>query len=97
LIADYHSSELFPERWFDFVFILRCGTTVLYDRLAARNYQQSKIQQNIECEIFGIVAEEAKEAYKEEIVHELSNETLEDRDKNIRTITELVAQHKRLR
>ncbi|KAI1704118.1 AAA domain-containing protein [Ditylenchus destructor] len=73
LVLDYHSSEFFPERWFDFVIVLRCeNTQVLYDRLAERNYATEKTRENVECEIFGIVAEEAREAYPEGVVHELN-------------------------
>uniref|UniRef100_A0A915E6B2 Adenylate kinase n=1 Tax=Ditylenchus dipsaci TaxID=166011 RepID=A0A915E6B2_9BILA len=43
VVLDYHSSEFFPQRWFDFVFVLRCeNTEILYDRLASRNYSASK-------------------------------------------------------
>ncbi|VDN18864.1 unnamed protein product [Gongylonema pulchrum] len=62
-IVEYHGAELFPQRWFDFVFVLRCNNTVLYDRLAARNYSDKKIRTNIECEIFEVLLEEARESY----------------------------------
>ncbi|VDO62990.1 unnamed protein product [Onchocerca flexuosa] len=62
-IVDYHGSDFFPERWFDFVFVLRCNNTLLYDRLSARGYSDRKIQENIECEIFGSLLEEAKNSY----------------------------------
>lgn len=59
IIIDYHHSEFFPERWFDLVVVLRCADTrVLYDRLTARNYSGKKLSDNMECEIFGTVAEE---------------------------------------
>ena len=35
-IVDYHGCELFPERWFDIVFVLRTDNTALYDRLQQR-------------------------------------------------------------
>ena len=35
-IVDFHSSELFPERWFDVVLVLRTDNKVLYDRLVKR-------------------------------------------------------------
>lgn len=35
-IVDYHSSEFFPERWFDVVFVLRTDNTTLFDRLTNR-------------------------------------------------------------
>ena len=36
VVVDYHGSELFPERWFDLVVVLRTDNTILYDRLQKR-------------------------------------------------------------
>ena len=52
VVVDYHSCDLFPERWFDLVVVLTCDNAVLYDRLEARGYKASKITKNVECEIF---------------------------------------------
>ena len=38
-IVDYHSSEFFPERWFDIVFVLRTDNKTLYERLEKRSVQ----------------------------------------------------------
>jgi adenylate kinase len=35
-VVDYHSCELFPERWFDLVLVTRVDNTTLYDRLTER-------------------------------------------------------------
>jgi adenylate kinase len=35
-VVDFHSCDLFPERWFDLVLVLRTNNTVLYDRLEKR-------------------------------------------------------------
>jgi broad-specificity NMP kinase len=35
-IVDFHSSEFFPERWFDLVIVLRVGNDTLFPRLVAR-------------------------------------------------------------
>lgn len=35
-ILDYHGCDLFPERWFDIVFVLRTDNTQLYTRLESR-------------------------------------------------------------
>src|SRR3990167_2686802 len=56
-VVDFHSSDFFPERYFDLVVILRCENSVLYKRLEARGYK----------------AEEAYESYKKEIILELNN------------------------
>uniref|UniRef100_A0A915PH43 Adenylate kinase isoenzyme 6 homolog n=1 Tax=Setaria digitata TaxID=48799 RepID=A0A915PH43_9BILA len=107
-IVDYHGSDFFPERWFDFVFVLRCNNTLLYDRLSARGYKDKKIQGNIECEIFGSLLEEAKDSYdkpkkalnsayifEEKIVYELQNETVEQMSENLELICQLVSQWKK--
>ena len=36
IIVDYHGADLFPERWFDLVIVLRSDNTVLYQRLESR-------------------------------------------------------------
>ncbi|KAF7638322.1 Adenylate kinase isoenzyme 6-like protein [Meloidogyne graminicola] len=89
-ILDYHSCELFPKRWFDFVFVLRCDTRPLFDRLTDRGYSDQKRRENIECEIFGTVADEARESYEDSIVYELNNSEKEDLGKNISEITKIV-------
>lgn len=77
-IVEYHSCEFFPERWFDAVFVIQCENSILYDRLIERGYNDEKIKQNIECEIFRVVLEEAMESYDEDIVVPLSGETEAD-------------------
>jgi len=77
-VVEFHSVDFFPERWFDLVLVLRTDNTVLYDRLAARGYSSKKIEENVSAEIMCVVAEEARENYAEEIVHELQSNTLED-------------------
>uniref|UniRef100_A0A1I8JMI9 Adenylate kinase isoenzyme 6 homolog n=1 Tax=Macrostomum lignano TaxID=282301 RepID=A0A1I8JMI9_9PLAT len=67
-VVDYHSAELFPERWFQAVFVLRTENSLLYQRLKARNYAEAKVQQNVQCEIFQTLLEEARESYKPEII-----------------------------
>ena len=75
---DHHACELFPERWFDLVLVLRVGTETLYDRLTARGYPEPKLQENLQCEIMQVVLEEAREAYAAEVVVELRNESEAD-------------------
>ncbi|XP_035514938.1 adenylate kinase isoenzyme 6 [Morone saxatilis] len=36
MIVDYHGCDLFPERWFHIVFVLRTDNTQLYTRLESR-------------------------------------------------------------
>jgi len=85
-IVDYHSCEFFPERWFDIVFVLRTDNTTLYDRLTSRGYSGKKLEDNVECEIFQIILEEAQKSYREEIVHELQSTTDEQMQQNLTQI-----------
>ncbi len=61
-------------RLIDLVVVLKCGTSELYDRLKARNYKDSKIQENIDAEIMSVVLDDALESYDERIVIELQND-----------------------
>jgi len=88
VVIDYHSPELFPERWFDLVLVLRADNSVLYRRLETRAYPEKKLSENIEAEIMQVVLDEAREAYREEIVIELPSNTVEDVESNVtRTIS----------
>jgi adenylate kinase len=83
IVADFHACELFPERWFDLILVLRAKTDVLYDRLTARGYSENKRSENMECEIMQVILEEARDAYALEIVHEVQSNTLEDMEANV--------------
>ena len=86
-IVDFHTPEIFPERWFELVLVLRTSTAALFDRLTARGYSEKKRNENMECEIMEIVAEAARESYEAEILHELPSNTLQDLDSNVERIT----------
>lgn len=43
MIIDYHGCDLFPERWFHIVFVLRTDNTQLYTRLESRYHRVSHI------------------------------------------------------
>jgi len=87
-IVDFHSCELFPERWFDLVLVLRASTEILFDRLSERGYNEKKRSENLECEIMQVVLDEAMESYEEEIVHELQSNTAEELDSNVNRIAQ---------
>ena len=93
-IVDYHGSDFFPERWFDIVFVLRTDNKILYDRLVARGYNGKKLEDNIDCEIFQTILEEARESYKPEIVHELQSNTSEQLKDNVIRMCQWVEQWK---
>lgn len=55
-----------------------------------RGYTGAKLTNNIECEIFQVLLEEAKESYPEDIVLALKSDTIEDITRNIATLTDWV-------
>lgn len=61
-----------------------------YLKLCGRGYTESKLSNNIECEIFQVLLEEAKESYPEDRVIALRSDTVEDMNINIATLTEWV-------
>ncbi|CAN6871293.1 unnamed protein product [Brassica oleracea var. botrytis] len=83
VIVDYHGCDFFPERWFDRVVVLQTENSVLYDRLTKRGYSGTKLTNNIECEIFQVLLEEARDSYQEEIVIALQSDTIEDISDNV--------------
>lgn len=90
-LIDWHACDLFPKSWVDLVVVLRCERTdLLWDRLKARDYPEAKLQENLDAEIFGVLLEEAKDAFDEDIVIELKSETVEDVEKNAEQILQWI-------
>ncbi|PGG98923.1 hypothetical protein AJ80_09440 [Polytolypa hystricis UAMH7299] len=82
-LIDWHACDLFPKSWIDLVVVIRCpSTSILYDRLSSRGYDETKLQENLDAEIFEVLLEEARQAYDEEIVIELKSENDEDIESN---------------
>lgn len=92
VILDWHTCEIFPERWPDLVVVLRCNHTKLWERLEKRNYPLKKIQENNEAEIMDVVITEARDSYPEEIVVELKSESTEDLESNVARMIEWINQ-----
>lgn len=88
LIIDWHVCDIFPERLVDLVVVLRTDNTILYDRLAKRQYSQAKIEENIDAEIMQVILDEAREAYVPEIVIELRSDTVEEMESNVERIVQ---------
>lgn len=73
--------------------VLQTDNTVLYDRLENRGYNDRKIQENVTCEIMHVIAEEARESYKEDIVQMLKSDSVEEMDSNVDNVCEWIAQN----
>ncbi|KAG9247869.1 POS9-activating factor FAP7 [Calycina marina] len=85
-IIDWHACDLFPKSWIDLVVVLRVDSTILYDRLRARNYPEAKLQENLDSEIMQVLLQEARDSYDEEIVVELTSNSSEEMEGNVERI-----------
>ncbi|KAF2841431.1 P-loop containing nucleoside triphosphate hydrolase protein [Patellaria atrata CBS 101060] len=85
-LIDWHGCDMFPESWIDLVVVIRCDSTLLYDRLSARGYVKKKLDENMDVEIMEVLLNEARESYDENIVVKLQSDTLEDIDSNVERI-----------
>ena len=72
--------------WFDLVVVLQANNTVLYERLEKRGYSARKLTENIDCEIFGVVLEEAHDSYADDVVRPMKSESEADRERNVAEI-----------
>ena len=61
LVIDGHLSHYLPKKYVDKVFIVKCELSELRKRLEKRKYKEDKIRENLDCEIFDVCFEEAKE------------------------------------
>jgi len=73
------------------VAVLQTDNSILYDRLTNRGYMGQKLQNNIECEIFQVLLEEAHESYSKDIIMALRSDTIEDVSRNVDSLKEWVA------
>ncbi|KAF2076482.1 hypothetical protein CYY_002222 [Polysphondylium violaceum] len=87
-VVDHHTSEWFPERWFDLVVVLRADIENLNERYEKRNYSQIKITNNIDCEIMQVCLDEAIRSYDEKIIKEMTSNSIEDNEENQNTVGE---------
>jgi len=72
VIIDSHMSHYLPKKYVDLCIVAKCGLKVIERRLKKRGYNKEKIKENIECEIFDICLNEAKEAKHKIIVIDIT-------------------------
>ena len=56
-LIDGHLSHLLPV---DAVILIRCHPEILRERLISRNYSEQKIDENVECELIGVISAECQ-------------------------------------
>ena len=57
-----------------------------------RGYSGQKLTDNVQCEIFQTILEEARDNYSHDIIHELPSNTPENLEQNVDTICSLVSE-----
>lgn len=89
-IIECIEGDLLEDDLVDWLFVCKTDNTILYDRLKARQYNERKLTQNIEAEIFGVIWENAIEHFGESKVTELINNTESDLKRNLSLVLEQV-------
>lgn len=56
-----------------------------------RGYTGAKLQNNMECEIFQVLLEEARESYPQELVRALPSNTIEDMSNNVEILSDWIS------
>lgn len=75
-------ADVLPTNLINWIFVLRTDNTILFDRLKARNYNDQKISNNLEAEIFQVIQDEATEIYGQSCMTVLNNNCMNDLDTN---------------
>lgn len=74
----------------DWVFVCRTDNTKLYDRLKARGYNEEKISNNIQAEIFQTILDEVREGFDNRRITELVSNNKEDFEKNVKLVKDKI-------
>lgn len=61
LIIDSHLSHYLPNKYVDLCIVTKCNLKALEKRLKKKGYDKNKIRENLDCEIFDVCYNEAKE------------------------------------
>lgn len=85
-IIEYIHGDIIDPDLVDLVFVCRTDITKLYYRLEGRLYNEFKIQNNIDAEIFQTILDECIECYGRQKVTQLFNNTHEDLEFSVRLI-----------
>mmetsp|Transcript_103092 Transcript_103092/g.274092 ORF Transcript_103092/g.274092 Transcript_103092/m.274092 type:complete len:176 (-) Transcript_103092:364-891(-) len=94
-VVDFHSAGFLQDDWFDLVLVLRAETSTLWARLEKRHYSETKIQQNVQAEIFQTCLDEAREAFEESSVQiwEEQHNNTDQLDAAVARVSEFIQQY----
>ena len=62
VVIDSHLSHHLPKKYVDLCIVTKCDLKELKKRLDKRSYSKAKVRENLDCEIFDICLNEAREA-----------------------------------
>lgn len=72
-IVDTHAPDLVQYINFDYIFLIRCNPGILRERYLQRNYSTSKIEENIECEIFNEIGMDLEDFFPQKKIIIINN------------------------
>jgi len=84
LIIDSHLSHYLPKKYVNLCIVTKADLKELSKRLKKRKYSKNKIKENIECEIFDICLNEAKELHKVIVINTTKPINIETISKKIK-------------
>lgn len=61
LVIDSHLSHFLPPKYVDLCIVTKCNINELKKRLKKRGYSKTKIEENVDAELFDVCLNEAKE------------------------------------
>lgn len=62
VVIDSHLSHYLPKKYVELCIVTKCDLKRLKKRLAKRRYSEKKVRENLDCEIFDVCLNEAREA-----------------------------------
>eukprot|EP00792_Barthelona_sp_PAP020_P012553 TRINITY_DN726_c0_g1_i1.p1 TRINITY_DN726_c0_g1~~TRINITY_DN726_c0_g1_i1.p1 ORF type:complete len:168 (+),score=43.64 TRINITY_DN726_c0_g1_i1:32-535(+) len=89
-IVDFHTPDMFKPDHIDHVFVVHCINDQLWKRLENRGYSEQKIKENLEAEIMMVCYEDSLDIYGDDIVNQVTNESIDQLDSNVEEIVEFI-------
>lgn len=89
-VIEYMHGDMFRTNLVDWVFVCRTDIELLGTRLEQRGYNEEKIRNNIDAEIFQEILDESIEFHGDQKVTQLVNHNLEDLEHNVKLILDKI-------
>lgn len=89
IIESIHA-DLLPVQHITHVFVCRTDNTILFDRLKERNYNDEKIANNVQAEIFQTIYDEVLESFDRSIITSLINNENHELELNAKIVMDFI-------